>query len=66
MKVGEEIVTYMGGLIGLAVILRYSDNVNVILKQSFSGVSSFATTLLNPGAAGVMVSNTGYGGRAPY
>jgi hypothetical protein len=54
MRVGEEVVTYVGGLIALAVVLRYSDNVNVILKQSFSGVSSFATTLLNPGAAPVM------------
>lgn len=50
MRVGEEVVTYVGGLIALAVVLRYSDNVNNILKSSFGGVSSFATTLLNPGA----------------
>ena len=50
MRVSEEVVTYVGGLIALAVILRYSQNVNTIIKGSFGGVSSFATTLLNPGA----------------
>lgn len=50
MRVGEEVVTYVGGLIALAVVLRYSDNVNAIIKGSFGGVASFATTLLNPGA----------------
>jgi hypothetical protein len=44
----EEIITYVGGLIALAVVVRYADNVNVIIKSTFGGVSDFATTLLNP------------------
>jgi hypothetical protein len=50
MRLGEQIVTYAGGLIALAVVVRYSDNVNMLLGASFGGVSSFATTLLNPTA----------------
>ena len=56
MRVSEDIVTYVGGLIALAVVVRYSDNVNMLISASFGGVSSFATTLLNPmGAAGAVI-----------
>jgi hypothetical protein len=56
MRVSESIVTYVGGLIALAVVVRYSSNVNMLVQASFGGVSSFATTLLNPmGAAGAIV-----------
>ena len=55
----EEIVTYAGGLIALAVIIRYAPNVNMLLASSFGGVSSFAMTLLNPGAQPVMTGNVG-------
>jgi len=48
VRLGESIVTYTGGLIALALIVRYSDNVNRIVKSTFGGVSDFATTLLNP------------------
>lgn len=48
MRIAEEAVTYVGGLIALAVILRYGDNVSGIIKSTFGGVSDFATTLLNP------------------
>jgi hypothetical protein len=48
MQVAEETVTYAAGLIALALIVRYSDNVNMIIKNTFGGVSDFATTLLNP------------------
>ncbi len=48
MRVAEEVVTYAGGLIALALIVRYSDNVNVIIRSSYAGVSDFASSLLNP------------------
>jgi len=48
MRIGESAVTYIGGLIALAVVVRYADNVNTLIRGSFSGVSSFASTLLNP------------------
>jgi hypothetical protein len=48
MRVSEEIVTYVGGLIALAVVVRYSANVNTLIKGSFGGVNTFATALLNP------------------
>lgn len=48
MRVAEEAVTYIGGLIALALVVRYADNVNGIIKSTFGGVSDFATTLLNP------------------
>jgi len=46
--VGEKAITYVGGLIALAVIVRNSENVNGIIKSTFGGVSDFATTLINP------------------
>jgi predicted cobalt transporter CbtA len=51
MRVGEEVVTYVGGLIALAVVIRYGDNVSNLIKGSFGGVNTFASTLLNPGMA---------------
>jgi hypothetical protein len=48
MRVGEAAVTYIGGLIALALVVRYGDNVNGIIKSTFGGVSDFASTLLNP------------------
>lgn len=48
MRVAESAVTYAGGLIALALIVRYSDNVNMIIKSTFGGVADFATTLINP------------------
>ena len=48
MRIAEDVVTYFGGLIALALVVRYSDNVNAIIKGTFGGVSDFATTLLNP------------------
>lgn len=48
MRVGEQAVTYITGLVALAVVVRYADNVNALIKGSFGGVSSFASTLLNP------------------
>jgi hypothetical protein len=50
----EEIVTNVTLLIALALVVRYSSNVNTIVNASFSGVSTFATTLLNPTAVPVM------------
>lgn len=54
MRLAEGVVTYAGGLIALAVIVRYSDNVNMIIKSTFGGVSDFATTLINPMAGRIM------------
>ena len=54
MRIAEGAVTYIGGLIALALVVRYADNVNTLIRGSFSGVSSFATTLLNPTGAPVM------------
>jgi hypothetical protein len=48
MRIAEGAVTYIGGLIALAVIVRNAENVNGIIKATFGGVSDFATTLLNP------------------
>lgn len=62
MHIAEEGVTYIGGLIALALIVRYANNVNQIITSSFSGISSFSTTLLNPGSIPVMRSNTGFSG----
>jgi uncharacterized membrane protein len=51
MRIAESAVTYVAGLTALALIVRYSDNVNGIIKSTFGGVSDFATTLINPMAA---------------
>lgn len=54
MRIAESAVTYIAGLTALALVVRYSDNVNGIIKSTFGGVSDFATTLLNPAGYRVM------------
>jgi hypothetical protein len=50
MKLGETFITYVIGVIGLALVVRNGDKVSSIIRASFGGAGDFATALLNPAA----------------
>lgn len=47
MRIGEQLVTYVFGLIALAVVLRNGSNVDMIISSASTGVTSFAGKLLS-------------------
>jgi len=46
MRIGEQLVTYIFGLIALTVVLRYGSNVDMIIGAASTGVTNFAGKLL--------------------
>lgn len=46
MRVGEQLVTYIGGLIALALIVRNGPAVSSIIAKASGGFGQFAGVLL--------------------